>query len=147
EYPHNKVLKKLIGRKVLEIWEQPALKTKPRFEKGWNWAEGVGQTEIAYCLEQNQKDGEPYKWVKALEALWGLELPERQSVLKEHQLLDAYTLGRIEKEGLLTALEMPVADMNAGLEYDPTKIKQLNTHQQKAFEAIKEPISNHQYKS
>lgn len=140
-----KMLQQLINRNILEVWEQPALKTEPKLEKVWQWSEGITDELVNGIIAKNQKVGDDYKWIQALKLLQKKELPERHIELTNHPLLDNYSLKRIEKEGLITPKEVPASEVKSKLEYDPSKIKQLNTHQQTAFEAIKNPLDASEY--
>ncbi len=143
----KKILQSLMDKDVLEVWEKPALKTSPKLEKVWSWSDETDTKKIELTIKENYKNGKSFKWAQALKLLQNFELPERQAKLTEHELLDYYTLGRIEKEGLLTSKMMPAAEIKPKLEYDPLKLKELNEHQQQAFQAIKKPMSAGEYKS
>lgn len=145
ENPEKRALKNLINRTVLIVWEKPVLKTQPKLEKVWMWSSD--NQVVKQCIQSHQKNGKNYKWVNALQLLRRLELPERQTELTKHELLNYYSLHRIEKEGLIESKELPSAEIKPKLEYDPSKIKKLNAPQQKAFEAIQKPIGRDFYKS
>ncbi len=145
-WSENNILQKLIDKKVLEVWEKPALKTQPKLEKAWDWIEEINGETIAQTIKENQKNGKDFKWVKALKLLREKALPERHSELTNDELLNSYTLRRIKKEGLIIQKEVPGAKMKPKLEYDPLKIKQLNDYQKKAFQAVKKPMKAGQYK-
>src|SRR5699024_7710622 len=102
---------------------------------------------IEEVISTNKKNGEDYKWVKALKRLQKKELPERHTELTNDELLTNYSLKRIEKEELIVPKKVPASEIKPKLEYDPSKLKKLNEHQQKAFEAIKDPINAHEYKA
>ncbi len=142
----QKALQKLIDKNILEVWERSVLKTEPNLEKVWFWSDRINGGTITDAIKENQKEGKDFKWVKALKYLQRVELPERHAELRRHELLDNYTLNRIEKEGLIIQKELPAAKIKPKLEYDPSKIKQLNAYQKAAFQAIKKPMSANEYK-
>ncbi len=147
EDPEKKALQNIINRKILEVWEKPVLKTQTKLEKVWKWSDEVDDETVERCIKSHEENGREFKWVKALKLLANLELPERQAELTNHALFDYYTLNRIEQEGLISNKELPAAEIKPELEYDPSKIKQLNLHQQEAFEAIQRPVNDGNYKS
>lgn len=142
---YKKALQSLIEKGVLEIWESPEMKMHPQTKKQWIWNPGRPAEEIQELIESYEAGGKLFKWVQALKELQEMDLPRFQEELTEHPLLDYYTLTRIAGEGLIQAKEVEVFDTTRDLEYDPSKIKQLNTRQKQAFEEIREGLKKQSF--
>ncbi|HKK45107.1 MAG TPA: hypothetical protein VJ964_06265, partial [Balneolaceae bacterium] len=90
----DKVIKKLVGQKLLEVWEEPAVKMDPHTENLWRWTDKADPNEIQELIKDHKERDKFYKWVQALELLANLELPEFQNELTQYDLLEHYTLQR-----------------------------------------------------
>ena len=143
----DKVIDKLVGQKVLEIWEQPAMKMDPSTDKLWQWNDEQGRREAKRIIGEHEEAGKNYKWVQALKLLTDLDLPEFQKELTDFELLEHYTLNRIADEGLIKYDEVETTNLSMKLEYDPGQLKTLNDEQQAALDEIKEPIDSEQFGS
>lgn len=143
----DEVIDKLVGQKVLEVWEQPAMKMDPSTDKLWQWNEKSGLKEAKRIIEEHERAGKNYKWVRALRILTDLNLPEFQKELTDFEMLEYYTLNRIADEGLITFDEVETTNLSMKLEYDPTQLKTLNDEQQAAFDEIKKSIDGNRFSS
>lgn len=132
----TKAIKKLESRKLVEVWEEAELKVAPATSKLWGWSEEGSSRKAEQIVENHKEEDKSYKWVRALELLVKLGLPQFQQNLYVHELLDSYTIGRIEKEGLISSEE--VESTNIGIQYshEPEKLKTLNEEQQSAYQEI-----------
>lgn len=138
---------RLVGQKVLEVWEEPEMKIDPRTEKLWRWTGEKSSAEIRSMVEEYKEAGNEYKWIRALELLTELDLPEFQRELTVHELLGSYTLRRIEEEGLITAEEVEATDVTLKLEHDPSSLKKLNAEQEQAYREIRSVLSAGEFTS
>ncbi|PAU94185.1 primosomal protein N' [Aliifodinibius salipaludis] len=143
----DKILDKLVGQKVLEVWEQPAMKMDPSTDKLWQWKGKESRKKAKRIVEEHEEVGKNYKWVRALKVLLDLELPEFQKELTDFEMLEYYTLNRIAEEGLLTYDEVETTNLSIKLEYDPSQLNTLNEGQQAAFKEIKKSINKESFGS
>ncbi|MDZ7659543.1 replication restart helicase PriA [Fodinibius sp.] len=143
----DKIIDKLVGQKLLEIWEQPEMKMDPSTDKLWQWKSEKSRGEARKIVEDHKKSGKNYKWVQALQTLTELDLPEFQKELTDFELLEYYTLNRIAEEGLLKYDEVETTNLSMKLEYDPAQLNTLNDEQQAAFNEIKKSIDKETFGS
>ncbi|WP_441001204.1 replication restart helicase PriA [Fodinibius sp. SL11] len=136
----DKIIDKLVGQKLLEVWEQPEMKMDPSTDKLWQWKEEKSKEVAADIIEEHQEAGKQYKWIQALSVLVDLDLPEFQKELTDFELLEYYTLNRIAEEGLIRYDEVETTNLSMKLEYDPEKLNTLNDDQQAAFDEINKSI-------
>lgn len=141
------VIKKLVGQKLLEIWEEPNMKMDPRTEKFWRWTDAADHDAIQQLINEHKENNKFYKWIQALELLSSLDLPEFQNELTQYDLLEHYTLQRIAEEGLIEHEEVEVTNLGLRYEHDPSQLKTLNEEQQSAFEEIQEALSKNEFSS
>lgn len=142
----SKIINRLVKRGLLEIWEVPKVRVTEKKEKRWSWNGEINQ-EIVDRYWNNYSDGKQPKWVKAMNELWKSEMPFRQSQIGELEYVDNYSLNRIKKEGLIKDEKVPVRHQVPDLEYDPSKIKVLNAHQEHAFNKIARKIDEKKYQN
>lgn len=141
----DKIIKKLVGQKILEIWEEPRMKMNPSTEKLWSWTDETPVDEIREMVKEHKASGKNYKWIQALELLLTLELPEFQNELTDHELLGSYTLNRIEEEGLINSEEVETQNLGLKLDHDPSALKTLNDEQETAYMEIKSALSSNDF--
>lgn len=144
---NEKVIDKLVGQKLLEIWEEPVMKMDPKTENFWDWVDENAAEKAKELVKEHRENDKLYKWVRALELLTKLELPEFQSDLTNHDLLEYYTLNRIAEEGLIASEEVESTNLSLKLDHDPSQLKTLNDEQEVAFEEIKKSLSREKYSS
>lgn len=142
--PHSGLLKGLIEKGVVEIWETPKQKVDYKTQKQWNWADGIKPKQIDEII----RDNEGKKWIEALKLLSDLNLPALSSDLLEHELITPYALNRIQKEGLITSSEVVVeTDTQPAHPFEPDEIKTLNEAQSTAFTEIRLALDNKSFSS
>ena len=143
----DKIIDKLVGQKVLEVWEQPAMKMDPSTDKLWQWKEDKSKEVAERIVKEHEEAGKEYKWIQALKVLTDLDLPEFQNELTDFELLEYYTLNRIAEEELLKYDEVETTNLSMKLEYDPAQLNTLNDEQLAAFDEIKKSINNEEFGS
>lgn len=143
----DEFIKKLVGQKILEVWEQPALKIDPATENLWQWTEKEALDRARKIVSEHKEAGKMYKWIRALKMLTELELPEFQNQLIQHNLLEYYTLNRIAEEGLIESKEVESTNIGLKLEHDPGQLKTLNEEQQTAFSEIETALDKRDFAS
>lgn len=136
----DQLIKKLVGQKLLEVWEEPVTKMEPNTEKLWLWTEEATPNTVQQLIRKYKEEDNLYKWVQALELLTELSLPEFQKELTEYDLLEHYTLQRIAKEGLIESEEVEANNIGLKHEHDPQQLKTLNEQQRSAFDEIEEAL-------
>ena len=145
EAPYDKALKKLTDTGILEVWEEPVQKVAPKTEKQWQWSPQWTKSEINHLLDEYNREGKDYKWVRALGRLTELDLPASHKQLKNYDLLDDYSLNRIAEEGIIKAREVEVTGVDLDLPHEPSAINDLNEEQLQAFRRIAEPMEANRY--
>ncbi|MDZ7716844.1 MAG: primosomal protein N' [Balneolaceae bacterium] len=143
----DQAISTLKKRGFVEIWEEPELKIAPSTAKLWEWTSDEERKKASETVEEHKCDDKMYKWVRALELLLSLELPEFQQNLMQYDLLDSYTLNRIEEEGVIEFREVESADVSFKYEHDPSRIKTLNEEQKKAFDEISASLDEQTFSS
>lgn len=138
-------IEKLVGRKLVEIWEEPVTKMDPSTEKLWEWSDEEARECARKLIEYHRSNDKMYKWVRALQQLLETDLPEFQRELKNHELLEYYTLQRIEEEELISSREVESSQIGLTLEHDPSKLKVLNEEQQAAFAEIESALDKNEF--
>ena len=143
----EEAIDQLVGQKLLEIWENPAVKMEPSTENLWRWSEEKARKKAIQLVEEHKQADKMYKWVQALDLLTEIDLPEFQSDLTHHELLEYYTLNRIAEEGLIESEEVESSNISLKLEYDPSKLKTLNSEQQSAYDQISSALDDKSFAS
>lgn len=143
----DQVIKRLKGQKLLEVWEEPAVKMDPSTENLWQWTTEASGEKARALVDDYLEEGKDYKWVRALKLLTDLELPAFQQELTGHELLEYYTLNRIADEGLIEVEEVESNNLSLRHEHDPTQLKTLNDEQEQAFSAIGKTIDKQEFAS
>lgn len=133
-------IKRLKKKGALEIWEEPELKVAPSTSTLWRWTEKASDGQVSGLVEKYRQKGKMYKWVRALELLNDIGLPEFQPNLTPHKILDSYTLNRIAEEGLIQKEEVESTDVSLKYKHDPSQLKTLNEEQEQAFGEITEAL-------
>lgn len=140
-------INKLIGQKLLEVWEKPVTKMDPSTENLWRWTGQSARDEAKKTVAEHKEAGKDYKWIRALKLLTELELPEFQNNLTDYDLLEYYTLQRIAKEGLIASEEVESTNLSLKYEHDPSQLKTLNDEQRTAFDEIKNALDGEPFAS
>lgn len=131
----QKQLNKLIKKEVLEIREEPRLPPEPKTVKGYKWAIADIDKYVSEMIDGEDPESLP-KWINGLLLLKEMELPQSRGNLLDHPGINSYVLDRIEKEEIIHPIQLQPNDMKQYHEYDPEKIKELNTEQEQALEQI-----------
>lgn len=141
----RKRLKKVIKQGWVEVWEEPRQKVDYKKVKHWKLADGIEPGEVLKALAETEHQN---KWVQAFKELAGKELPLPHQQLLQDRLFTAYTLKRIEKEGWIESVELPVKESETATgDHRPDEIKTLSGQQKDAFEEIRESLDQKKYKS
>jgi primosomal protein N' (replication factor Y) len=141
----KKFLKKALKQEWISIWEQPRQKVDFKKIKHWQLKGSLIKEEVLSNLSEKEREN---KWVKAFEKLADMKLPLPHRELLEDELFSTYTLNRIEKEGWIESLDLPVKGQeNNHHLYEPEKIKTLSDQQQDAYEEIETALESGNFKS
>lgn len=142
----KKALKQLLKEGHIEVWEQPGKKVDYKTAKHWQFTDGIDHAEVIEGLSEREKKS---KWVRAFERLVEIELPLPQAdLLTKDNLFTPYTLSRIEKEGWIESVDLPVkSKVWHQNRHEPHLIKTLSEDQQNVYEAILEPMEKGEYSS
>lgn len=141
------ILDKLIGQKLLEVWEEPAVKMDPATEPLWRWKDEDSPQLSIQLVNEYEAAGKKYKWIRALKLLTKLGLPAFQRELTPHPLLEYYTLNRIAEEGLIFSEDVESNNLGLKHTHDPTQLKVLNSEQTEAFQTIAATLDRREYAS
>ncbi len=142
--PEAALLKKLIQRNYLEIWQEPRQKVSYRKVKVWEWADGVDPETVSGVVDQEKK----LKWIQALQVLQDHKLPKSHQELLEDDKITDYTLRRIQQEGLITSEEQEQKGESAEeYPYQPEAISRLSKDQEEVFRTIRNSLDNRQFDS
>jgi primosomal protein N' (replication factor Y) (superfamily II helicase) len=138
-------LKKALKQEWVTVWEQPRQKVDYKMIKHWKLAGSVEPDKVVAGLDEKEREN---KWVQAFEKLSGMNLPLPHRELLEDEMFTAYTLNRIEKEGWIESVDLPVESepIHNGI-HRPEDIKTLSGEQQAAFEKIREHLDEQKFKS
>lgn len=138
-------LKKAMKKGWVTVWEQPRQRVDYKKIKHWAIQESVDPVQIKRGLSDSDRDK---KWVQAFLELTELDLPLPHRELLDHNLFTAYTLKRIEKEGWIESVDLPVKGPEdyKGV-HQPEQIKTLSDQQQAACEQIHEMLEKREFKS
>lgn len=141
----SKYIRELTKREIVETWQRPELKIKPKTELVWCWGDDVTTDEVQRELSPKKK---LKKWEKALLFLSGSELlPANTSTLTAFQDLTTYTLSKLEQEHFLVKEEREVFIPEPDYSFDPKSISALNEPQHEAYKLITESIHKNEYAS
>lgn len=141
----KKRLKKILKDGFVEVWEEPRQNVNFKKVKHWKLAESVDPTEVMDELTESDRNK---KWVRAFSQLAEMELPVTHQTLLRGKLFTTYTLNRIEKEGWIESVDLPVKGMEADRgAHQPEEIKTLSDQQQVAFEEIQKSLDKKEFKS
>ena len=138
-------LKKALKQEWVTVWEQPRQKVDYKKIKHWKLAGSTEPEKVLAGLDEKEREN---KWVQAFEKLSGMNLPMPHRELLEDELFNPYTLNRIEKEGWIESVDLPVESepVHNGI-HRPEDIKTLSGEQQAAFEKIREHLDEQKFKS
>lgn len=139
------LLKKLIKKGLIEIWEEPKQKVDYRTMKYWKHS---GSSDPEKVLDALSEKDFKLKWVQAYAEICKMDLPIAHKDLLQMEPFTDYTLKRIEEEGWIESVDLPVESVNTNNgKYEPERIKKLSDQQKAAFEKIKSELDTNSYKS
>lgn len=145
EGKEKKLLKKAVSKGWLTIWEHPRQNVDYKKVKHWKLNDSVEPEQVLESLSENEREK---KWVEAYAELSMLELPVPHKELLADDLFTAYTLKRIEKEGWIESIDLPVKQKpEVHGDHQPDQIKELSDQQLDAYSKIRESIENGKFKS
>ncbi|WP_372633560.1 primosomal protein N' [Fodinibius sp.] len=144
---NEELIGRLVGQKLLEVWEEPAVNMEARTENMWRWTDENARNKAKQLVEKHEQADKNYKWIRALKLLTELDLPEFQRNLTPCELLEYYTLNRVAQEGLISVEEVASNNLSLKHEHDPTRIKTLNEEQKEAFDQIRTALESRDYAS
>jgi primosomal protein N' (replication factor Y) (superfamily II helicase) len=138
-------LKKALRQEWVTVWEQPRQKVDYKKIKHWKLAVSTEPEKVLAGLDEKEREN---KWVQAFEKLAGMNLPLPHRELLEDEMFTTYTLNRIEKEGWIESVDLPVESepVHNGI-HEPEAIKTLSDQQQAAYEHIREHLDAEAFKS
>lgn len=123
------MLNRLIKQGVVEIWEQPEVKSKAAKEVWWSWKSEAHRQE-AQDLELSDK---PFKWQQGLKTLLEVSLPRRHNDIRSADGLSNAVLRSIEEKGFINKQQRNRFELETDrLEFAPNTIKELNQEQEEA---------------
>ncbi len=138
--------KKALKQGWISVWEEPRQKVDFKKIKHWQIKEGIDPNSALDEITEKERET---KWVQAFEKLKSLDLPLPNSELQEmDELFTNYSLNRIEKEGWIESVDLPVKgdEIYTG-EYEPEKLNQLMGEQEGAFVQVREALDSKAFKS
>lgn len=153
-------LDRLTKKGLVEIWQIPRIRMKPKTETVWDWSNDIpfipvrNQKEVD-CndissftdnLAGNGKKSKTPKWIHGLSILYQLPLPATRRQILDHPEITPYVWKRIQDSGYLVAQEVPVGAIRRGLPYDPEAISRLNPEQEEVYQPVREAILSQKFK-
>ena len=146
DYINEELMKSLLKKGAIEVWEIPDEKLKEKVVKAWNWATSKQDFEdsINIICKENKK---LYRWVEAGLKLTKLELPLSQRFLESEFKIKAAELSRMQDAGLIKAEQLPESMFLDVVDADVVPPKQLNNDQKVAYEQIERSIGNNEFKT
>lgn len=141
----KKRLNKLMKKGWVTVWEEPRQRVDYKKVKHWSIPESLDEDKIVTSLSESDRSN---KWVQAFLELKDMDLPLPHRELLDEDLFTPYTLKRIEKEGWIESVDLPVKGPEdyKGI-HQPDLIKTLSDQQQDAFEQIQSPLEAKKFKS
>lgn len=141
----KKRLNKLMKKGWVTVWEEPRQRVDYKKVKHWSIPESLDEDKIVTSLSESDRSN---KWVQAFLELKDMDLPLPHRELLDEDLFTSYTLKRIEKEGWIESVDLPVKGPEdyKGI-HQPDLIKTLSDQQQDAFEQIQSPLEAKKFKS
>lgn len=137
----SKTVRKLVKLKLVEVWEHPVLRMKPRTETVWNWHPDFDPASFEVTKSR-------LKWQNGAVFLHdaGL-LPATSATLTAFPEVTPFVLSKLESENMIRKSEVEASAPEPDYEHDPEKIIPLNDMQQEVFGRIKEAVHSGAYAS
>lgn len=141
----KKILKKAIKEGFIQVWEQPRQKVDYKKVKHWKFSESADPKKIAAQLSDQESST---KWVEAFIKMSEMDLPLPHGELLKEDLFTPYTLNRIEEEGWIESVDLPVSpDRDLNSVHEPDQLKTLSGDQITAYEEIKKSLNDRVFNS
>lgn len=145
EGPHKQILKKAIKEGFIQVWEQPRQKIDYKKIKHWKFSESIDPEKIVDQISEQEGSS---KWVEAFVKMADMKLPLPHKELLNNDLFTSYTLNRIEKEGWIESVDLPVSpDRDQNRVYDPDQLKTLSGDQITAYNEIEKSLDERTFNS
>lgn len=139
---NQKVYRHLIKIGVIELWEEPSIKTIPKMVKWVEWGdEKNGEIANQFLSEISNKN----KWQTTLEALIDIPFPQKLSTINSLELVSSYSFQKLKKEGWVQVIERESTTQFDHLVYQPDALKQLNEDQLIAFTSIAKSLKSQEF--
>ena len=134
---YQRVFNRLKKNGIVEIWEEPIIKSKAKTVKWVDWAEGKNVKEVELFLSKVSKKK---KWEAALEEFTKLELPIKLTDLNKIEDISSYSVQKIRQEGWFQVIDKESTEYFDQLSYLPEQIRKLNSDQLNAFNLISSKV-------
>ncbi|MCH8556553.1 MAG: primosomal protein N' [Balneolia bacterium] len=151
-YPHKeaqqrwssaaRVMASLRKKGLLELWDEPYLDMKTKTVLKWHWKE-KREDEIREIAQSGKLNKWQQGWLKLLS---DDPLPATSPALNAlDNALTNYSIGRLEKEGIIEKKEHKVSAAEPDYDFEPQALSALNEHQEKVLKPISEAITQNRY--
>ena len=134
---YQKVYKKLLKYGVLQLWEEPVIKTKEKKVAWIDWGKEKHPEDATHFLETVTKK---LKWHQTLHYLLDKGLPQKQAELNKNENISTYALKKLKESGWLRVVEKQSTAYFEGLSFAPNKLKALNFEQSQALAQITKSV-------
>lgn len=136
----SRTISRLVKKQVIEVWETPELKVKPKTELTW---ELCVQDRSNHPPKNSSK-----KWEQAFEILKGMDIfPASNAALTSIPEVTPYIIRKLEQEGLLIKGEREITSPEPDYPFEPDSLFPLNEEQLAVFEKVKAKIDAKTYHS
>lgn len=139
-----KIYNRLIKNGILELWDEPILKSKGKSEKWVEWGANASKKEALELLNSIERKS---KWQLALSEICALEIPLKLAEVRSNDWYTEYSFKKLRNEGWLKVTEKEITTKFDHLTYEPEKIKELNHEQLIAFNELQKSIQKNKFAS
>lgn len=122
---------------LIEIWEEPKVKSKQATELTWVWCDSESKKKAKDFVESQPKF---LKWHSAISSLLCSNLPATTTELDDLTCTSA-NLKRVELQGFIKREERVKSYSNSFYAFEPSNIRALNEEQFRAYDCIKPYIT------
>lgn len=124
-------------KELIEIWEEPKVKSKQATELTWVWSDSEAKNRAKEFVESQSKF---LKWHSAISSLLCSSLPATTAELDSLTCTNA-NLKKVEFEGFIKREERIKSYSNSFFAFAPSNIRALNEEQYRAYDRIKQNIT------
>ncbi len=135
----NRIFNQLLRKGVVEIWEEPELKTVQPTIRVWELCNGKSSVDIKTDSEK------PRKWEQALLEFSKLDMPVRHTKLIQNKLFTKYTLSRLKKEGWIIDNWVTEDNIRKEVTLETVSPNPLNEEQKLVFQKMKPAIQDRRF--